>query len=72
MELADHLPPCVRLEVLQHHVVNHQSRLLLTRHVQIDPAWDALHCLYLDGFFLGSEFVEAGHALAAAVVLLHE
>lgn len=72
MELADYLPTSVGLEVFQHHVIDHQSWLLLARHVQIDRAWDALCWLDLDGLFLGSESVQAVHALAAAVLLMHE
>ena len=72
VELANHLSPCVGLEVFQHHMVDHQSRLLLTRHVQIHSTWNALYWHNLDGLFLGSKSVETGHALAATVLLLHE
>lgn len=70
VEFTNHLSSCVRLEVLQHHVVDHQARLLLTRHVQTYPPRSLqLHCSLR--LVLGREAVQASHALAAAVLLVH-
>lgn len=60
MEFADHLPSCVGFEVLEHHVVDHQSWLLFASHIQMDPSRDLLNGsrLNLNWLFFRCKLVE--------------